>query len=41
MAAKQVIVTRVTRTRKSDSTSKGTKSNGKGQKRCPTCGKYR
>lgn len=41
MGAKQVIVTKVTRVKKSDSTPKGTKSNSKGQKRCPTCGKYR
>lgn len=40
MAAKQVIVTRITRTRKSGA-KQNTKSNGKGQKRCPTCGKYR
>lgn len=41
MGAKQVIVTKVRRVKKSDSTFKGTKSTGKGQKRCPTCGKYR
>lgn len=40
MAAKQVIVTRITRTRKSG-TKQNTKSAGKGQRRCPTCGKYR
>lgn len=37
MGAKQVIVkTKITRTR-----TKTKKASGGGQKRCPTCGKYR